>query len=193
MLKTPLTSTLYLALLISGLALNALAAETPAEKREIYKKTDKAGVVEFSDMPNHDAKPIRVPAMNTYKQKPLPRKSAAKASTALKAGYKEFSIVSPKQDTQARENSGNVSVQLNIKPSLKASHTVKVIINNDEKTSLTGTLLVYNFANISRGTHKVQAFILDAKNTVLMESAVIEFHLKRIIFKPPAPKAKPKS
>lgn len=197
MLKTSLSTTFYTALLISALSLNALAlnafaAETPPEEREIYKKTNKAGVVEFSDMPNHDAKPIRVPAMNTYKQKPLPRKSVTKTSTSLATSYKEFSIASPPQGKEVRENSGNVSVQLNISPSLKTSHTVKVIIDNNNKSSLTGTSLVYSFSNLSRGTHKVQAFVLDAKNTVLIESAVVEFHLKRFIFKPPAPKAKPK-
>ena len=195
MLKSSLTSTLYLALLINALSLNALAAETPPAEREIYKKTNKAGVVEFSDMPNHNAKPIRVPAMNTYKQKPLPRKPAARASTDIATVYKEFSIVSPQNGKQVRENSGNVSVQLNIKPPLKASHTVKVIIDNDEKLSHTGSLLVYNFSNISRGTHTVQAFIIERSNTVLMESAIIEFHVKRVSVKPPPPraKAKPKS
>lgn len=181
----------FSALLITLVFSATLSINAQADEKEIYKKTNKAGVVEFTDIPNHDTKPIRVPAMNTYKQKPLTPKPAAKTTKGLTAGYKEFSIASPLSGKEVRDNSGNVSVQLNLNPPLRPGHTVKVILDNDEKSSLAGTLLVYNFTNISRGTHKVQAFILELNNTVVIESAIVEFHLKRFIFKPPAPKAKP--
>lgn len=191
MLKFSLTAALYLALLIKVLSFNVLAADAQPTEKEIYKKTDKSGVVEFTDMPSKDTKPIRVPPMNTFKQKPLPRKAAQPKSPEAVNLYTQFAIVSPSNNTEVRENAGNVSVQISINPPLKSAHTIKVTIDNGEKTSLTGSLLVFNFANISRGTHKVQAFILDPSNNVIMESAIVEFHLKRFIFKPPAPKAKP--
>lgn len=190
MLKILPSLTFYPRLLVTVLFIATLPFNTFAEEKEIYKKTNKAGVVEFTDIPNHDTKPIRVPPMNTYKQKPLPRKSAAKKSTALTAGYKDFTIVSPLSGKEVRENSGIVAVQLSLSPTLKPGHTVKVMLDNDEKSALTGKLLVYRFTNISRGTHKLQAFILNAKQDVLQESAIIEFHLKRFIFTPPAPKPK---
>lgn len=192
MFKQLLTSFIFLTLLLSVSGTSTLAGnaqpDLQTDKKNIYKQTNKEGVVEFTDIPNKSTKPIRVPSMNTYKQKPIQRSSTQ--SETLDKGYTEFAISAPLHDKAVRENSGNVSVKLTLSPKLKAGHSTSVVIDNKKSLSLSGSSLVYTFSNISRGTHSVQAFIHNRKGKVLMKSAVIEFHLLRFIAVPKPPPAK---
>jgi len=193
MLKKTLFSYLNTHLIIIVLGINFLAVNAQADETNIYKHTNEQGVVEFTDLPNQTNKPVHIPPMNTFKQKPIPRtRTPRKTITTPEAvKYTEFTITSPLNDTVVRQNAGNVTVALNLSPALQANHKTKVIIDNDEAMSLSGSSLIYTFSNISRGTHKAQAFIFDPQGKVLIESASVEFHLQR--FAPiPIPPAPPK-
>ena len=197
MLRILLQSSLILTLLINVLSLGTFAADLQADDKQpntVYKQTNKEGVVEFTDIPNEGTKPIRIPAMNTFKQKPLPATSYSSPSklSSPATKYSDFIITTPVNDKAVRENSGIVAVNISISPDLHPAHTIKVIIDNDEKLSISGTLLSYKFSNVSRGTHTVQAFIYNAKNNVLMKTPAVTFHLQRFALKP-KPAAKPKN
>jgi len=176
-------------ILIVFIALS-LGSIVTAEEKSIYKKYDKQGVPEFSDVPDKGAKPVPLPPMNTYKQKPLPKRSEKKTKPDGPKSYKALNITQPVNDKVVRENAGNVTVSITTEPKLQPGHSIKVVLNGDEKAALKGTKSNYTFKNISRGTHTVQAFIVDKNNKTLSSSTIITFHLQRIVYKP---KPKPKN
>lgn len=184
MLKKRLTSSLLVPLLLGVAGFNCLILSAQAEETNIYKQTNKDGVVEFTDIPNKSGKQIQIPEMNTFKQKAMPHTVSPKKATPALEKYTEFTITSPLRDKVVRENAGNVTVMLNLVPALKPAHTVKVVIDNDPKLTLTGSSIIFSFKNISRGTHTVLAYILDGQGTVLMESPSVEFNLQRFHISP---------
>ena len=164
-----------------------LFGQAIAEEKSIYKKYNDEGVVEFSDTPDKDTKLVPVPPMNTYKQKPLPRNFKKKVEPKDQNSYKSLSISNPVNDTIVRENAGNVSITITSKPALRKQHSLKVVLNGDNKTALEGKTSSFTFNNVSRGTHKVQAFIIDKGGKTLISSDVVLFHLQRVIFKKKSP------
>ena len=161
------------------LVIYAWSFQSHADEKSIYKKTNDQGVVEFTDVPGKNAKPVRVPPMNTYKQKKLPRIIDKPLPAELKAAYTKFSITSPLHDKIMRDNLGNINVKLQISPSLKSEHRILVTIDGDSKTAIKSTSTSVTFNNIDRGTHTVQASIVDSEDQVIMESGTITFHLQR--------------
>jgi len=177
---------MHLPLLISLLVLFSATA-LHAEEKKVYKQTADDGVVEFSDQPGTSSSPVTIPKMNTYKQKPIKNIYAKPRKLQEAEGYKTLTIIAPTNDSIVRANDGNVSITLALKPALKPSHSIRVSIDNSSKTSLTGKTMRFNFKNLSRGTHKAIASVLDNENKALISSRTIEFHLQRVAIKPAAP------
>ena len=164
--------------------------QSQADEKNIYKKTDDKGVVEFTDVPGKNTKPIRVPPMNTYKQKKLPSIKSKPLPAEVKEAYTELSITSPLHDKAIRENSGKIVIKLKITPALKSEHKILVSIDGDSKTAIKGTSSSVTFDNISRGTHTVQASIIDSEDKVIIKAEATTFHLRRF-FVPPKPTTPP--
>ncbi len=155
-----------------------------ASEKTVYKKYNKDGVVEFSDLPGKKSKPVHVPQMNTYKQKPFPK--AAKQTTKQKpaTGYSQFNISSPANNSTIRANDGRVTITLDIKPDLKTEDIIKIVLNGDEKSAVTSKSSSISFPNLFRGTHKVQAYIIGQDGSILAQSPPVVFYLLRAYVKP---------
>lgn len=153
---------------------------TQANEKNIYKQYNEDGVVEFSDVPSKRSKSIHVPHMNTYKQKPLPKTFQKKLKQEPAAHYSNISITSPANDSIVRANNGSVTVTLSVNPSLKPGDSIKLILSGDQNSALVGRNTSFSFSNISRGTHKLQAFIINNEGQTLIQSNTVVFHLKRV-------------
>ena len=164
-----------------------------AEEKSIYKKTNEQGVVEFSDVPSGKSKQINVPKMNTFKQKPLPKIKANKTSTSDEQTASKLTIKSPLDDASVRANDGNITISILLDTDLSLTQEIQVTIDNDPNLTITGKSTDKQFKNISRGTHQVQAFIVNKSGEILSESNRVTFHLLRFATQPAAPKntAKP--
>jgi len=171
----------------SILILFCFASLSQAEERIIYKKYNDEGIIEFSDVPDKENIPVHVPEMNTYKQKAFPTTFQQKVEPdTATTHYTKLNITMPLNDTMVRENSGNVSISLELEPSLNSAHQFKIVLNAEESTAIRGQKLSLSFANISRGSHKVQAFVVDKAGKILIKSKIILFHLKRFAVTPKA-------
>ncbi len=165
------------ALIIFLVAFNYAAQ---ADEKTVYKKYNNNGVVEFSDLPSKNAKPVYVPPMNTYKHESFPVAVKEKAKQKIVTGYRKLSITSPTNDSIVRGNGGQVTTTVKVEPALKPGDSIKVVLNDDKKLTLVGTRQSFTFINISRGTHKLQAFIVSKAGKVLIQSNAVTFHLQRV-------------
>ncbi len=146
MLKNIYTLTLVLFL--------ACSYVVQASEKPVYKKYNSDGVVEFSDQPSKESKPIHVPHMNTYKQKPFPKttkeaKDVKKQNAAT--SYNQLSIISPGNDAFVRENSGRVTVRLKVNPSLSPADSIKVVLDGNAQSAITGKSTSLSFINLAPG------------------------------------------
>ena len=90
-------------------------------------------------------------------------------------------ITTPDNDATIRENSGKVEINVATEPPLQSQAGHKILVKIDGKAiGDPSTAQHYVLDNIDRGTHSLQASVLDASGNTLMESSTVTFHLKRI-------------
>lgn len=163
----------------------------------MYKWTSDEGEVIYSDTPpSEGAEEIKLPALTTtpaVKYKPKPEPLAAPDTKITR--YTEFKLIDPVNDAIIRDNTGNVPVNLSLKPDLdtQSGHGVNILIDGIVKISNSQqtTALI---PNVDRGTHTLSAEIRDRKGKVLKASNRVDFTILRhstLHKKPPPPPPPP--
>ena len=185
-------------LLTTGLLSNSSSAA-------IYKTVDKDGNVIFTDVPPKDkSETVKVETNNTYKETVSPAAdvgTTAQASedldseTPAETVYTGLSIVSPTQDEAVRENAGNLTILVSADPDVDTGngHRLEVLMDGAVIGSPSGGSMT--LSNVDRGTHQLNAQIVNSDGEVLIRSSAIEFHMlraSRLINPKPSP-AQPKS
>ncbi len=149
----------------------------------VYKWVGPDGSVTFSDQARPGAEKIQVKVPD----KAAPGGAAGKTPAGAKgapgqasaeAPYTEFAIVTPTDDEAVRSNNGSVGVSMNLAPSLHAQHAVVVSVNGQKVGKGSSTSLTLQ--NLPRGTHTVQAAIVDEAGKEIIRSKTITFHVLRI-------------
>ena len=167
----------FISLLIIPLLLSALATDAFSE---VYKQTNPDGSVTFSDVPaKKDAKPIKLPPSSTYSAPPPPRteRSARPKPTETIVSYESVSITSPSNDTAVRNNAGNLTINFNVKPSLKSGHSYVLLM--DGKNVGEGTAGSVQLTNLDRGSHTFIVQVVDANKEMVTQSNAVVVHLLR--------------
>ncbi|MDH5179046.1 MAG: hypothetical protein OEZ39_16580 [Gammaproteobacteria bacterium] len=190
-----LMSLLLLIPLLDAMAAEQAAPEESGDKEtRVYRKFNPDGVVEFSDSPKHGGEAIQLEKLPTYKQAPppksvyTPRKRKTKQETPA-GPYHSIVITQPADDSAVRENSGLVRVTVRLEPALQKGGRHRIQYYIDNKPVATGGISV-SIPNVDRGTHSLQAKVVDSSGRVFLESAQIKFHLLRY-FKPQSRKSAP--
>lgn len=181
------------------LPMNAAAA--------IYKWVGPNGQIIYSDEPRPGAKEIEIapdpppplpeviaapPVLDAAPLAPLPpgdvtaplQTDTPAPLTVPKpplAGYSQLLIVSPANNQAVRENNGDVGVELALQPDLDidAGHRITLILDG-RQLPVAQISPLFNLANVDRGSHTLQALIINGQGTVLARSDQIIFHLQRV-------------
>lgn len=148
----------------------------------IYKYVTPDGRVEYSDQPREGAAKVEVTPLQTYAPPPLPKKmttetqSQAQATTAY-----QVSIMTPQDDATVRENTGRVVVSLQVVPSLEedSNYTLQLLLDG-QPVGRASTRLKYTLTDVDRGTHTLQAKLLNPLGTSVAQSEVITFYMRRM-------------
>lgn len=163
---------------ILSLLCSALSAQQGAGK--VYKSVDENGRVIFTDIQPSDkpAELIRVqPTNTTPKVADDAKNSGADDKAASTAAYTRFVITSPANNQTMEYDVSSVDVTLALEPALQEGHQVQFILDGkpyDEP----GTTLSTRFGNLPRGTHSVQALVLDAKGKRIKSTRVVKFTIQ---------------
>lgn len=166
----------------------------------VYKKELPDGTVVYTDQPESGGKEITLPEIQTIQPPPKSVFSETVPTQKKKpvestASYTMLKITSPANEETLRENAGDITVDVTMNPPLQTQAGHKILVEMDGKPIADpGTSLQFVLKNVDRGTHSLQASILDAAGNTLIQSPNITFYLKRhsILFKNfPAPPANP--
>jgi len=181
-------------LFIAILIVVGLGVTTMCANAAVYKKIDENGNVTYTDSPVlKDQKPLEMDQPMTYKAipkvSPPPRvmeeqkiEDTAKTETA----YTALSIISPENDQAIRENAGNVAISISSQPALDtgAKHQYVFYLDGKKVNQSQNSSIV--LPNTDRGTHTINAEIVDQEQNTLIKSDAITFHLQRVSIRPRA-------
>ena len=167
----------------------ALALALPlAAQEKIYKKVNPDGSVEYSDKPIEGGTLMTVPK-GTVVTLPRPSDLKAAETTADRkakdrkqteehaATYTRFEILRPKDDEAIRSNSGDLTAQLALEPGIVEGDRLRWKLDGKPIEGAGSLILILH--NVDRGTHTLQAEIIDANGKVVKSTPVVTFHLLR--------------
>lgn len=146
----------------------------------VYKRVNPDGSVEYSDQPLQGAEVMKVPKGSTFTMPETTTSTAAPAdSTAEETGvtYDSLEITEPANDKTIRSNEGKVSALARVVPGLASNHRFRWRMDGEIVQDVNSPELRLN--NIDRGSHTLQAEIVDADGKVVISSEIITFHLMR--------------
>lgn len=154
----------------------------------VYKSVQPDGSVIFTDEPRKGATKIEVPKTQTYTAPAKPgnekgtpgAKSAKPPLPNTESIYAELAILAPGRDSTVRQDAGDIEVQVGFSPELdsKNGHMLALDLDGRRMTEPSASSQ-FTLQNVDRGTHTVQAHILDGAGKVLKSSDPIIFHVKR--------------
>ncbi len=151
----------------------------------IYRYQNSDGSVVFTDQPQHNATRVELGITQTIKAVPIAKKKPAQASPDKKPAeqenqYSELMIVNPSDDQAIRNNAGGLVVRINSHPALDSKRGDRLILMlDDAPLGPPLTRMEQSFTNIDRGSHTLQAIIIDKNDVLMQRSEKITFHMLR--------------
>jgi hypothetical protein len=156
----------------------AFAAGQP----EVYKWTDKDGVVHYTDKPPSDtAAPAKLPPLQTYKGGTAPPdltkfdKGARPGKPA--AGIYQVQVVTPAADETFRSTDRTVPVAVMVSPALQDGHRLIYLLDGTPDSTPTSNTS-HAFTGVDRGSHSAAVTLVDEDGAEIGRSNTVTFHVK---------------
>ena len=149
----------------------------------VYKTVKADGSVVYSDVRSDGAVPVNLSSMNTVvmpalnnaaSQTTTRKNSVNKAKLEPEVQY-SVSIRSPAAEQTLRDNSGNVSIRVEVSPK-KPGEFQLVLDNQIVKTQPNSQ---FQLENVNRGAHSIQVHFLDNSGKILASSKPQTFYLHK--------------
>lgn len=152
---------------------------------EIYSWKDEHGNTVYGDAPEKtdnakaiDLQPTTILGFPTKDQNPDVEDTEDTSQASNTLPYTEIKITQPIHEATVRDNTGNISVNASLQPSLQAGHLVQFRLNGQaygKPQSTASTTL----NNIDRGEHQISAQVLNQTGQILKQSEPITVYLHR--------------
>ena len=153
---------------------------------QAYKWVDEDGVVHYSDHPREGAETVVLPthrpptpALSATRPVVLPSRRSASEPPAEESApfkYEELTIASPAAEETLWNIEGVLNVSLNLQPALQPGHRVRVHFDGNPQM-VNGTS--FQLQEVWRGTHNLQAEVLDEKGKLMIRSQPNLFYVQQ--------------
>lgn len=160
------------------IALLALLAASAAPA-QVYRWVDQDGVVHYSDTPQPGAEEMHLPESPTAAPgsafEPLRRTRWAGDDEAPQPfAYEALRIVAPAAEETLWNIEGQLTVRLDLQPPLRSGDQVRVYFDG---RAIPTNGLQLQLDEVWRGTHNLQAEVVDAQGQLLIRSEPIRFYV----------------
>jgi|SRR6185369_12493883 len=152
-----------------------------------WRWVDANGQVHYSDTPVPGATQIELSGAQTFGSSARQQSAAAnkpagestpQRSTGAAQPYRSFNIVSPKQQETLWNVGTVVSVQIELDPLLQTGHLVDLFVDG-QRLNLNTRSTDFTLENVYRGTHTVQAVIVDQSGAEVIRSLATTFMVQQ--------------
>ncbi len=173
--------------LLAILLIGCLSASMADSSGKIYRYQASDGSIVFTDQPRHNATRVELGITQTIQATPVKRQDSPAEPVREEApvdadnGYSSLVIDSPQDDQAIRNNAGELTVTVSSQPVLNRQRGDRLVLMLDDAPL--GPALEtaqQKFTNIDRGSHRLQAIIVDKDDRVLIRSPAITFHMLRV-------------
>lgn len=158
--------------LFSGVLASCLVASTQAA--EVYKVVDEDGRVTYTDSPPQGKKAEKLELRQSNSLPPIVTERPARdePEAELPPDY-DLQITYPPHDFHVNPGIRDLNIQVAVEPSLEADHQLQITDNGEVINGTTMENIVV------RGTHVIQARVVDEQGRTLSEAEPIEIHVHR--------------
>ena len=159
-------------ILVGVLAATAVLAD------DAWKWTDEDGVVHYSDVPVEGAEAVNLSEFNkkTGAQISNGRTSRTTGTQAKEFVYDSITIASPGSEETLWNIEGLLNVSVAVSPELQRGHRIRAYFDGDAR-DVGGTS--FQILDVYRGTHSLQAEIVDVTGRVIMRSPTSRFYVQQ--------------
>jgi hypothetical protein len=155
-----------------------------------YKWVDSDGVVHYTDHPVEQAEELRLPGAGDHPgasdSESTKEPGESSQETQQTGEYTQFEVLEPEQNQTLRNDEREVRIGMLLQPALQEGHRINLsvdgILLKDHNIS---TQLI--LSDVPRGSHSLQATIIDEEGQPLISTPVVNFHMRKAV----APKAEP--
>ena len=160
----------------------AMLAAFAGHAAVVYKWTDAAGVVHYSDQPEPGAEKVHT-APNSLNGAAAPALSNPDAAdpdgekATLILGYAQFAVASPTPE-QVFFGDEPISVNLAVSPALKQNHTLVWNLNGKELQEHANSSL-FNLSSLERGTYVIAATVSDPETGQSRSTDNVTFYVRQ--------------
>lgn len=152
----------------------------PTASGRVYKSVGKDGRVIFTDAPPSDRPADIVDVKPTNTMPPHVRTSESEEGVKEKpvaVRYTRLTVVSPSNDEFFDQEVESVMLRAELEPGLQEGHVFQLLYDGNP---VGGGEMSYTVDGVERGTHSVQAKVLDKKGQVVAESEIVRFHVRKM-------------
>jgi len=150
----------------------ALIFYLPILLGEVYKTVDEDGNIIFTDRPTTNSEEIKLKELKTTETvKPSSSSSGSRSreKNAEDFSYKKIFVSSPADGSAIRSNDGNVTISVNLEPSLRSGHRILITMNGKELSKGAGKSV--SQTNLDRGTHTVIVSVIDSSSNAIISAS----------------------
>ncbi len=151
----------------------------------VYKYVDENGVVRYSDTPPHPgAKPTQLPAVQTYTSDDgYVREDSQEAADVPETqtppeDYRSVQLTAPAPEQVYNNANPQVTASAQIEPGLQPGHRLVFLVDGQQYAPAPGqnSLVI---SGLARGSHSLQAVVMDASDRIQAQSESLNFHLSQ--------------
>jgi hypothetical protein len=164
----------------SWIFLICLIIVIPCLAREVYRSTSEDGVTSYSDtyLPGAEKVSVATGSSSQTESESNPEASANQQHANSAGPYRTFQVAQPENNDTIRNDEGVVNVGLSLSPKLVDGHVIQIYLNGTKlDTDLTTTQFSLNALN--RGTHSLQAKVVDVTGNTQISSQTVNFELRK--------------
>lgn len=157
-----------------------------AAQQRVYRWVDEDGVVHYSDQAVPGAEEIIIQTAPSRSQSARPPRNAPplyerppreeEPADDQPFSYESIAFSSPTAEQTLWNIGGTLSVEVNVTPSLRSGHRLRLYFDGEPQT-ITGTQATLQ--EVWRGTHNLQAEVVDSNGEMMIRSEPIRFYVQQ--------------
>ncbi|HZD52283.1 MAG TPA: DUF4124 domain-containing protein [Woeseiaceae bacterium] len=160
--------------------LSALAATGSAA--EVYRWVDEDGVIHYSDTPHPGAdkvilaEPAPAPPVRSLAAGKLPAPAERAGQRPAGFDYEQLAFAQPAAEETLWNIEGQLTVRLSLQPALRPGDRVRVYLDGKPREAQG---LQFRLDEVYRGTHNLQAEVLNEAGQLMIRSEPIRFFVQQ--------------